>query len=244
MRSQRAHEEAVAACVVDSLEEVSGYEMREAPDVDLQHVGGHHIGLEVTSTVDQAHYDTKRRLESAIREVQEELNTREAPLSLTVYFDREALRPRRDGRAHRIWLRLMTKELADLVLRGESSGTFEHEALRSHGIDRIARIEWRPSKKPQAVLGWRTRTRRGNSLVEKLLAKKHDRLKSYKAGDHHFREFWLAIDGIAPGTIADGGYQMLLERSYSTSFDRVLLIRHGSQGRFQKALDVTPGRSS
>ena len=93
-----------------------------------------------------------------------------------------------------------------------------------------------------AADGWRSQSLNG-SLAAICLQKKDDRLRHYRSENgNYFKEYWLAIASLGPGTVEDGGFGMLLGRSFVTDFDRVFLIMRGFDGRFAEAKDITPPR--
>jgi hypothetical protein len=104
-------------------------------------------------------------------------------------------------------------------------------------------LDARETAQTLVSLGWRTQTLNG-SPAEAVLAKKDERLRHYrrKNGDH-FKEYWLAIASLGPGTVEDGGFSMLLNRRFVSQFDRVFLIMRGLDGRFVQAKEVTPVRA-
>jgi hypothetical protein len=78
-----------------------------------------------------------------------------------------------------------------------------------------------------------------------VLAKKDQKLVEYRLENRgYFSEYWLAIVGIRPGTVEDGGFVRLLERDYATDYDRVFLIIGDGHRMATEGRDVTPDESS
>lgn len=236
-------EKSVAECVVATLPEVTLYKMDDAPDADLLHRDGFHVGMEIVRTMDQRYPETKKRLIAATESIRQELERRGVTGSFTIYFDLEEMSPRVDVAARRAWDRDAPGQIAEFFAsRGD--GPVEDVELQRHGISRIARIERRPSDKAIAGYGWRASASLRGTLADIALASKHCKLAKYRERNgERFHQYWLAIASIGPGTLDDGGFMKLLDRNFRTDFDRVLLIQHGSNGRPVKALDVSPQAS-
>jgi hypothetical protein len=231
---RRAFEQAAVECVARSAGSVALHAMREAPDADLLHEQGFHVGVEVVQTVDQSYLDAKRRMEETTERVQAELESRGIRGHIHVYFDvNEILStppPQRRG---------VPKQIG-AFLEEHQGANFETPELKASGVQCVARIERMAAPKTVVSRGWRSQSLNG-SLAAICLQKKDDRLHHYRRenGDY-FKEYWLAIASLGPGTVEDGGFSMLLNRDFVTDFDRVLLIMRGFDGRFAEAKDVTP----
>ena len=234
----RALEEAAVECVVRSVGSVSLVAMREAPDADLLHELGFHVGVEVVQTIDQSYLDAKRRLDEAIVSVRAALESRGIRGHIDVYFDlNEILSTPRSQR------RRVPGEIATFLEKHPGS-SFEAEELKADGVQCVARVERLAAPNTVVSLGWRSRSLTG-SLAAICLQKKDERLRYYRsANGEHFGEYWLAIASLGPGTVEDGGFLMLLDRNFATDFDRVFLLIRGSNGAFVEARDVTPPRAS
>ena len=244
MTQQRkeAFERAVAECVVASMPEVALYEMRDAPDVDLLHERGHHIGMEVVSLVDQRILETRKRLVASAAAVREALDERRVLGSFRVCFDLEQMSPKVDAAARRVWDREVPGRIAEFFAAREGACTFEESEFLPLGITGVASIGRRTADSTSVAYGFRfSAAALEGTLANIALANKHHKLVGYRGrNDGAFRDYWLAIASWGPGTLEDGGFSMLLKRRFTTEFDRVLLIEHGSNGRFVRARDVTP----
>jgi hypothetical protein len=239
-KAKEAFEKGVAECVVRSVEEVSLHTMRDAPDADLLHIEGFHVGLEIVRTVDERYLNTKKRLQEATEAIRRELEDQEIRGGFTVYFDLVAMSSNLDRAARRAWNRDVPKRIAAFFASGGEANV-EHVQLQPYGITHIARIERRPASHTSVGDGWRSSTRPGETLADIALANKHHRLCHYRKNNmNHFLQYWLAIASLGPGTPEDGGFEMLLDRGYETDYDRVFLIIHDSSGKFGEAWDVTP----
>jgi len=211
--------------------------MREAPDADLLHEQGFHVGVEVVETVDQSYLDARRRLEETTEAVQAELEIRGILGQIHVFFEVNEILSTPPAQRRRV-----PKQIAGF-LDGHSGATFETPELKAVGVQCVARIERTAAPKTVVYQGWRSRSLNG-SLAAICLQKKDERLRHYRSENgSDFREYWLAIASLGPGTIEDGGFEMLLERDFATDFDRVFLIMRGFDGTFVGAQDVTPVRS-
>jgi hypothetical protein len=230
----RAYEEAAVGCVVRTARDVVLHEMRESPDADLLHRHGFHVGVEVVRTVDQRVQDTRRRLAAATEAIRDELDARAIQGHFDIYFDVDAA-----ASAPSIPHEGLARRVADF-LASHGDPVFETAQLQEHAVSLVARIERRPAAGTFVSCGSRSRTSR-LTLAATVLEKKHERLRYYRRqnGDH-FREYWLAIASLGPGTVEDGGFMGLLARNYTTEFDRVFLVFHGPDGRLVGAHDVTP----
>jgi hypothetical protein len=210
--------------------------MREAPDADLLDERGFHVGVEVVQTVDQSYLDARRRMEETTESVQVELESRGICGHVHVYFDvNEILSTPRAQR------RRVPKQVVAFLER-HPGANFETPELKADGFQCVARIERTAAPKTVVYRGWRSQSLNG-SLAAICLQKKDERLHHYRSenGDY-FKEYWLAIASLGPGTVEDGGFEMLLGRDFVTDFDRVFLIIRGPTGAFVGAQDVTPPR--
>jgi len=208
--------------------------MREAPDADLLHEHGFHIGVEVVQTVDQSYLDARRRMEETTESVQGELEDRAICGHIHVYFDVNEILSTPPAQRRQV-----PKQIAAFLER-HPGANFETSELKADGVQCVARIERMAAPKTVVYRGWRSQSLNG-SLAAICLQKKDERLRHYRSenGDY-FKEYWLAIASLGPGTIEDGGFEMLLGRDFVTDFDRVFLIMRGFDGRFAEAKDVTP----
>lgn len=244
MTQQRkeAFERAVAECVVASIPEVTLHEMRDAPDVDLLHDLGYHVGMEVVSTVDQRIPETRRRLVASTEAIRQALEEKRVLGTFRVCFDLAEMSPKVDVATRRAWDRHVPGRIAEFFASREGAGTFEESDLLSHGITGVASIERWMKDLTSVAYGFRfSAAALEGTLADIALANKHRKLVGYRArSNDSFRKFWLAIASFGPGTLEDGGFSMLLERRFTTDFDRVLLIEHASNGRFVRTHDVTP----
>jgi hypothetical protein len=215
---------------------VSLHSMREAPDADLVHEQGFHVGVEVVQTVDQSYLDAKGRMEETTKSVQAELESRGICGHIHVYFDVNEILSTPPAQRRRV-----PKRVAAFLER-HPGANFEAPELKDDGVQCVARIERTEAPKTMVYRGWRSRSLNG-SLAAICLQKKDERLRFYRSenGDY-FKEYWLAIASLGPGTVEDGGFEMLLERDFVTDFDRVFLIMRGLNGGFAAAKDVTPVR--
>lgn len=234
------HEKEAAEAVVTSFPEVSLHEMRDAPDVDLLHRDGFHVGLEIVRTADERELSLRRRLLATTELIKRELARHGVQGVFWLYYDIQEMSDHADKK---VWDRTVPKNLAYL-LKERGAGNVESAVLVAHGITCIARIEAKEARGISVGCGWRTITAQGNTLAEIALARKHQKLARYrlKNGDR-FRQYWLGIASIGPGTVEDGGFSMLLDRRYRTDYDRILLLIHASNGHLVGAQDVTPKRS-
>jgi hypothetical protein len=231
---RRELERAAAEVVARSAGSYALHAMREAPDADLVHEQGFHVGVEVVRTVDQSYLDAKRWIEDTTKSVQEELERREIRGHMSLYFDVHAILSTAPAQRRRV------PEQIAAFLDGHSGSTFETAELTAHGVQCVARIERMPALETVIQQGWRSRSLHG-SLAETCLRKKDERLRHYRRENgEYFKEYWLAIASLGPGTAEDGGFEMLLRRDFVTDFDRVFLILRGSNGSFVGAQDVTP----
>jgi hypothetical protein len=232
---RRAFERAAVECVARSAGSVALCAMREAPDADLLHEQGFHLGLEVVRTVDQSYLDAKRRMEETTKAVQAELETRGVHGHIYVYFDVNEILSTPPNQRRRV-----PKQIA--AFERHPGANFETPEVKAGGVDCVAQIERTPAPMTVVSLGWRSQSLNG-SLAAICLQKKDERLRHYRsANGDHFKEYWLAIASLGPGTVEDGGFEMLLKRDFATDFDRVFLIMRGIDGRFVVAQDVTPAR--
>lgn len=240
MRATTLTERAAADCVARAVRGFAVHAMRESPDADLVHEDGHHVGLEVVRVIDQDYLDAQKRIAAAAHTLETAMHKAGVLTHVTVYFDLSEMLPRGDAAAHRAWLRALPARVIQHV-RQSARGRAERGVLSADGIARVAALEWEPNASPSVGRGWSSTAPPGGTLVDRLLAKKHARLINYRRNTaDHFREHWLAIASLGPGTPEDGGFEMLLQRRYRTDFDRVFLIMRGSNGSFTGAKDVTP----
>jgi hypothetical protein len=216
-------------------------EMREAPDAELRDANGGVIGLEVVSVVDQDFLESRRRLVETTETLEALRASDGIQCYVTIGFDLAEFGLRQDYRSHTKWLNSL--DVMRLVAE-QPSGELDAEALRREGIERIAWLSWRPSSTPKVGWGYQRRTEAGHTLVDHCLAKKHGKLATYRERNSGaFDAFWLAIDSLGPGTMEDGGFTMLLDRRFETSFDKVFLMMRDPNGGFSVARDVTPSTS-
>ena len=212
--------------------------MRDRPDADLTRCDGHHIGLEVVRTVDRLVVFGGKRIEEARDHFEVVLRDAGVVGRFLISFE---LLEIGDGnnRDWSKWLRAVVKPLVE-VLRVPRSETLEKPDLESAGITRIATIECAQRDTLSVGSGYVQRFKPGDSVVENVLRAKDERLVGYRQlnGDH-FHEYWLVIASIEPGTVEDGGYGLLMNWSFSTTYDRVFLIFRGSPPR---AVEFTPIR--
>ena len=234
-------EKAVTECVVRCVPEVSLCVMRDAPDADLLHQDGHHVGLEVVSAIHQEYLDTDVPIRAAIDELRRQLGQRGVRAFLSARFDIAEVDAQTSRAARKAWQRDVPARVATLV-QSIDRGCAEESVLRKLGISLIVHLEWSPSTSLTVMPGRRWFGRSGASPVEVCLAKKHGKLRQYRRenGDH-FQAYWLAITGFGAG-VPDHGFSMLLERRYATDYDRVFLVEEGS-GAFVNVQDVTPKAS-
>jgi hypothetical protein len=212
--------------------------MRESPDAELSAPGGLSIGLEIVGVVDQEFLDARRRMAETTEAIERALLDSGLQVQATIGFALQSFGVARNGASHKKWLRGL--DLAKL-LSTQASGELDEDAIVKAGIERISWLSWHPSPTPGVGWGYCKRTERGRTLVDLCLAKKHQKLVKYKAEpDAAFDAFWLAFDSLGPGTVEDGGYSMLLERDFETTYDRVILMVRGDGREFSEARDVTP----
>lgn len=230
---RRAYEQAAVECVVRSVGGVSLHDMREAPDADLVREDGAHVGVEVVRTVDQKDLHMAKRLDATTDAIRRELEARKVCGHFSVYLDVSKIVSARPTQ-----LRALPKRVADFLERNEGT-YFETAQLGQLGSDCVAAIERRDAEKTFVYPA--RRIRRDAPLAATVLAKKHQKLRGYRSqnGDY-FREYWLAIASLGPGTVEDGGFTALLAGAFTTEFDRVFLVMHDFGGRLVAAKDVTP----
>jgi len=231
---RRALEQAAVECVARSAGLVALHTMREAPDADLLHERGFHVGVEVVRTVDQSYLDAKRRMEETTASAQAELESRGICGHIHVYFDINEILSTPPAQRRRV------PEQIAAFLEGHQGANFETPELKADGVRCVARIERTAAPTTVVHRGWRSQALNG-SLAAICLQKKDERLRHYRSENgEYFKEYWLAIASLGPGTVEDGGFEMLLGRAFVTDFDRVFLIMRGFDGRFAEAKDVTP----
>ena len=241
MPETRDHEKAAAEAVVSSFSEVSLHAMRDRPDVDLLHRDGFHIGMELVRTVDERERSLHARFVETCTLIKCELEAQSIQGAFWIYYDVQEMFNDANKRA---WKRSVPKKIANFF-KARGPGNVEAAELVGSGITCIASIEVKEAVQTFVGCGWRTVTERGDTLAETVLARKNQKLASYRSehGDR-FRQYWLAIASLGPGTVEDGGFSLLLGRRFHTDYDRVLLVNHGSNGRLTGAQDVTPERPS
>lgn len=239
--AKEAHEREAAEAVVTAFPEVSIHEMRDAPDADLLHQDGFHVGLEIVRAADQRVLSLRKRLPETNELIKVQLAKRGIQGAFWVHYDIQAMSDDKDRRA---WDRSVPEKIATL-LDGTGTTSLEAKDLVAHGVTSIVRIEMAPAPQLFVGYGWRSITEEGNSLAEIALASKDQKLAGYRSKNgSQFREYWLAIASLGPGTLEDGGFSMLLRREYRTGYDRVFLLIHASNGRLVSAQDVTPNTRS
>lgn len=235
------HEREAAAAVINSFPEVSLHEMRDTPDVDLLHRDGYHIGMEIVRTADERELSLQRRLRATSELIRREFVAQGVQGVFWVYYDIQEMFDQADKRA---WDRSVPTSLVNLF-KTRGAASVETAELVAAGVTCIARIEAKEAPRTFVGCGWRTTTEEGNTLAEIALASKHQKLARYRVenGDY-FRQYWLGIASLGPGTVEDGGFTILLNRRFHTDYDRVLLLIHASNGRLVSAQDVTPEREA
>lgn len=233
-------EKAVTECVVRSVPEVSLSAMRDAPDADLLHRDGYHVGLEIVSAVHQEYLDTDVRIRAATDELRSQLDRQGVRAFLNARFDIAEVDAQTSLAARKAWQRDVPARVAKLV-QSIDRGCADESLLRKLGITLIVHLEWSPSTSLTVMPGRRWFNRAGARPVDDCLAKKHEKLRQYRRdnGDY-FHAYWLAITGFGAG-VPDHGFSMLLEGRYTTDYDRIFLIEEG-RGAFVNAQDVTPSR--
>jgi hypothetical protein len=239
--TKQDHEREVAEAVIASFPEVSLHELRDAPDVDLLHQDGYHVGMEVVRLVDGRVLSLKTRIQEASKLIQEELRARAIQGVFRIYYDIQEMFEQQDRRT---WKRDMPRSLASLV-QARGPINLDREDLRTAGVSCIAKIEAEEAPRTSVGCGWLRTTDKGSSLAEIALASKNRKLAGYRAREGaRFDRYWLAIASFGPGTVEDGGYSLLLTSQFETAYDRVLLVNHASNGRLVSAQDVTPNRNA
>ena len=235
--TKQDHEKEAAEAVVSSFPEVTLCRMRDAPDADLLHRDGFHIGLEIVRTADQRSLSLFKRLLAVSELVQREFICDGIQGIFWIYYDIQDMFNQTDKRS---WDRAVPKSLARLF-KAHGATDIENAELLASGVTCIARIEAKEAPRTFVGCGWRATTEQGNTLAEIALASKHQKLARYRVenGDH-FRQYWLAIVSFGPGTVEDGGFLKLLDRRFRTDYDRVVLVIHASNGRLVSAQDITP----
>jgi hypothetical protein len=234
------HERQCAEAVVASISGVSLHEMRDAPDADLVHPDGFHVGLEIVRTQDERSATLRRRLPAVSKLIQGELQAAGVCGVFSIYYDLQQMFDDGDKRA---WDQTMPKRIADLFRRRGPSSADAADLVASQ-ITCIASIECEPAAHTAVGTGWRTVTPKGETLADIVLARKNQKLATYRArnGDR-FREYWLAIASLGAGTVEDGGFSMLLQRKFQTDYERVFLLMRNQAGRIVGANEVTPIRA-
>lgn len=234
---------AAAACVANSVPGYRVAAMPDAPDADLEHDDGHHVGLEIVSVNEQRYLETRDRVEHASATVEKVLKDRAVRTFVTIYFDLDAM-VEAERSTYRAWLRSLPEQILAHISSAPRGAT-RRPSLDAVGIERVAALEWEPSEVGGVGRGASWGLPPGETVVGNLLAKKHKRLRTYRAARAgEFREQWLAFASLGPGSLEDGGFEMLRARTYTTEFDRVFLIYRDSGGRFVSAEDVTPPRTT
>jgi hypothetical protein len=238
---EREKERAAAVCVADSVEGMSLHNMREAPDADLIHHDGYHVGLEIVRTEDPRPLHLRKRLESCSAMLREAFVEAGITGVFTPYYDIAAMMDNLDRPKKRAWDREVPARLARLVTeRGVVA--LDTKVLAEHAVFGIAAIESEVAADRTFVgVGWRTSTKPGETLADISLALKHSKLGAYRQNNGSaFREYWLAISGLGPGVMEDGSFSLLRNRCYKTDFDRVFLLWFGPRNGYARAEDITP----
>jgi hypothetical protein len=243
MTAKDEFERSVAECVVHSVNDISLERMRDSPDAALRHVDGFLIGLEITRTVDQAVLDAKTRMKDAIDAIRKELIARNISGRFVVYFEIDEMDS--TPQEHKKWRRDLPEHIARLLETHLDTQYLNKELLKCHKITRIAFIERARASETIVQLGWRTSAPLGGTLADICLEKKNRKLLRYrKENGDDFHQYWLAIFGVTAGVIEDGGFTMLLNRNFTTAYDRVFLIFFNpfSPPAQWEAREVTPVR--
>jgi hypothetical protein len=114
---QREKERLAASCVVAAADGYSLHDnsMREAPDVDLVHADGHHVGLEVVRTQDERPLSLRRRMYACSEAIKEAFVAAGITGSFTPYYDLIDLGANMERGAKRAWDRTVPQRLVHLV---------------------------------------------------------------------------------------------------------------------------------
>jgi hypothetical protein len=237
---EREKERAAAACVAAAVDGMSLHEMREAPDADLVHVDGYHVGLEIVRTEDPRPLHLRQRMEACSKLLFGALQAAGLKGVFRPYYDVASMSESMERPQKRAWDRDVPGRLVGVVA-ARGAVALESALLAAHGISCVAHIEVESADRLFVGVGWQLSTKRGETLAELALANKHVKLAAYRRdnGDQ-FREYWLAISGLGPGVMEDGGFSMLLERRFKTDFDRVFLLWFGGGTGYARAEDITP----
>lgn len=237
MRTKYDYEKEVAEAVVASFAEVSLHRMRDAPDVDLHHCDGYHVGMEIVRLIDERELSLAKRLCAARDLIRDALLARSVQGCFCVIFDIQEMYGQSDKRS---WDRVVPSNLA-AVIKARGAVQLDRSQLVAAGITGIALVEADAAAKTSVSHGWRVTTKPGHTLAEIQLASKHQKLARYRVENgERFAQYWLAIASFGLGVGEDGGYSQLLARDFATDYDRVLLVNHGANGRMVGAQDVTP----
>ena len=232
-------EMAAIECVVRAADGVTLVDAdREAPDADLLHADGFHVGVEVVQTVDPRPLHLWKRLRVASEAIKAELVKRGVLGVYSVYYDLEEM-----GQNMKAWDRDVPKRLAQFLDGRKFARRVQSADLQAQQISGIAEVGVEQAEHTFVGVGWSTVTPTGETLADIALASKNAKLAKYRrANGEYFRQYWLTIASIGPGTAEDGGYSLLLNRAFQTDYDRVFLIWHGANGRYERAEDITPVR--
>ena len=230
---------AAIECVVKAVEGITLVCTKcEAPDADLLHPDGFHVGLEIVQTVDPRPLHLRGRLRAASDAIRAELVARGTTGVYRIYYDLDEM-----GENIKMWNRSIPTRLAQFFENRRSSGRVQTADLRAQQIFGIVHIDVEQADRTFVGVGWSIVTRQGETLADVTLASKNAKLAKYRQiNGARFHQYWLAIASIGPGTVEDGGYSLLLSRSFQTDYDRVFLIWHGSNGRYERAEEITPLR--
>ncbi|HWU88116.1 MAG TPA: hypothetical protein VN253_12605 [Kofleriaceae bacterium] len=234
--AKEVHEEESARCVERSVPNVTLQTMSDAPDAHLWHADGFWIGLEIVRIEDERPLHLRKRFHAASELIKTALEQAKVTGVYWVTFD---LQEMFDDDRKRAWDKRMPTLIAQ-YFKSHGPVTVDAAELRAATIERIARIDAMPADHCFVGWGWRTVTTQGNTLADMRLAEKNERLASYRQrhGDY-FREYWLAISSLGPGSL-DNGFFMLLGRKFDTSYDRVFLLMHAENSRLEGVREVTP----
>jgi|GEM_PF-5124029 len=236
-----AFETRVAELVAAAVAEIVHVDMRDRPDADLTHVDGRHVGLEIVCTVDQIVAFGEKRMIEARDQVELALQAANVTGRFLISFDLLAIGDG-NGRSFRKWLNATTKALVNLL--GSPSATkIEQPTLEASGISRIAYIECKAQETLSVGRGSIQHFTPGQSVAEQRLRGKDELLTDYvEINGEHFAEYWLAIASVGAGTVEDGGYSLLMDRNFTTSYDRVFLIFRATSSTPPYAKEITPNR--
>lgn len=235
--AKNAGEIAAIECVLRAINGATLVDAeRESPDADLLVADGFHVGVEVVQIVDPRPLHLRQRLAAASEAIRVELVRQNITGIYQMYYNLDEM-----GENMKAWSRDVPKQLAQFLKVRNSVSQIQDSDLRVQQIPGIAHIEIEHADRTFVGVGWSTGRRERLTLADITLAKKDVKLAEYRlANGEHFRQYWLAIASVGPGTHEDGGYSLLRNRSFRTDYDRVFLIWHGSNGRYERAEDITP----